>query len=247
MDYLNPGFKNIGLIHQVDTEMSHYNRIPLIITGEAAKIDLVENFDVEADKVYVVTPGMEVDWKVKTEYSTKVRNLLCVSNYLPGKGIYILITVLTQLKEYDWNLTIAGNPDLDPECLEGIKELVKDSGLNNRIELLGVLSREEINNLMIESDLLVNLSESETYGMAIQEAIHAGLPVLMYQTGAWREFEKSGLVTVENEYSVEKFRHALVNIFELEEEVNLGHVATNADRRTWEQVSREIESIIQNC
>ena len=246
MEHLQSSARNIGLIHQIDRSITAYDTIPLIVTGEAAKVDLVESFAVNEDAIHVVRPGMDEGWRAKEKHSNQIRNLLCVSNYLAGKGIDVLITVLSELKTFDWKLTIAGNPDFDPEYFLSIQEQIREEGLESRIELLGVLPREKINDLMVNSDVLINLSESETFGMVVKEAIQAHLPVVMYQTGAWKEFEKSGWVTVIKDYSIAEIRAVFEAILESGLRVDADLLMKKTKVRTWEEVSREIESILQN-
>lgn len=247
LDHMQSTAINIGLIHQVDRSIKTYNVLPLIVTGLAAKMDLVENFEVNTDAIHVVKPGMDAKWKVKDAHSDTIRNLLCISNYLPGKGIDVLLAALAPLKRFDWKLTIAGNPHFDPDYFLGIQREIKEKELEERIELFGILPRERINDLMIKSDVLINFSESETYGMVVKEAIRARLPVVMYETGAWNEFEESGLVTVLKEYSVEYFSNALKEILKSGIQVDSKLLTKKTRIRTWEEVSREIESILQNC
>ena len=243
-NYLNTDVVNLGLIHQVDRNIKRYNDIQLIVTGESAKIDLVKNFEVSEQNIHVIKPGIDEDWKVKESYSRQVRNLLCVSNYLDGKGVDVLISALSNLKTFDWNLKVVGNKEFDPQYFNLIQNLVQELGLGERIELKGCVGRAEINDLMIGADMLVSFSKSETYGMAIQEAIYTRLPVLMYKTGAWNEFEKSGLVTLVDAYSLPIFRDALKNTIESGIEINNLDTKINDSRRYWKTVSREIEYIL---
>ncbi len=244
-EYINTNVKNVGLIHQVDRNIDRYNDLQLIVTGASAKIDLVENFAVREQNIRIVRPGMDEDWKVKEKYSSQIRNLLCVANYLDGKGVDELITTLGNLKTYDWNLKVVGNKEFDPQYFNYIKKLVQDISLEGRVELMGSVQREEINDLMINADMLVSFSKSETYGMAIQEAIHARLPVLMYKTGAWNEFEKSGLVTVLEEYSSSILNETLKDVFEAGIDTNKFDSEINIPVRYWSTVSKEIENILK--
>ena len=243
-EYLNAQSKNIGLIHLVDHTINSYNDYDLIVTGEAAKIDLVENCDISDDKIKVVLPGMDNEWRRKESHKKEVKNLLSVSNFIPGKGVDILISVLNQLKSYPWTLKIAGNKKLNSSYYEEIIGLIEKYGLEDRIELIGSISRQEINNLMIEADVMLNFSEKETFGMAVQEAIHARLPVVIYKTGAWETFEASGLVMIVDDYTHDKFLTKLQSIFEEGIDLNGIDQFEEIPRRTWKLVGQEIESIL---
>jgi glycosyltransferase involved in cell wall biosynthesis len=246
LKYINFQVTNFGLIHQIDRDIEAYNNLPLIVTGEAAKHDLVLNFEVSENNIHVVKPGIDLNWKVKTTYSDGVRNLLSVSNFIDGKGIDILIKALMELQDYNWHLKIAGNDQLDPQYFQSIQNLLEASGMKDRIDLIGVLSRAEINQLMIEADMLIQCSENETYGMAVQEAVQSRLPVLMYKTGAWEEFKASGFVRIIEDYSLPSFKESLHYIFDNGLDKDMFRAKAITSKRTWEEVSREIEFILLN-
>jgi glycosyltransferase involved in cell wall biosynthesis len=91
-------------------------------------------------------------------------------------------------------LTVRGNTDFDPEYHRALVRLVEELGLADRIALLGSVPHDGVNEEMIAADLLVHLSEHESYSMATAEAIASGLPVLSYPTGDAETFARSGLV-----------------------------------------------------
>ena len=56
------------------------------------------------------------------------------------------------------------------------------------------MAHDEVNNQMLNSDLLVHLSEDESHSMVVAEAIASGLPVFACRTGSHDTFARSGLV-----------------------------------------------------
>jgi glycosyltransferase involved in cell wall biosynthesis len=152
---------------------------------------LVSDCSIELIKI---EPAVSENWLQKNKYSETAQALLCVGNYVAGKGHHQLIDVLSSLVHTEWTLQMYGNQLLDPDCFEAIVHKVKEHGLNDRIMLLPAVSHEEINRKMVESDLLVNLSQYESYSMVTAEAIASGLPVVSYRTGNVSGFIDSGLV-----------------------------------------------------
>lgn len=245
-EYLNEDKRNVGLIHQVDRTVQKYSSLELIVTGKAAEQDLIHDFNVARNQIHRVEPGIEQNWRKKTTHSKRIKKLLSVSNFVEGKGIDVLLIALGSLTVYEWQLKLVGNIDIDPEYFTSIQQLIHNLGLEDRIELIGVLSRDQINAIMIGSDLLVHFSERETYGMAIQESIQSHLPVLTYKTGAWEKFEKSGIVKVIPEYSQDTLKNELEKVFTSGLGLCLSELSNKNEKRTWEQVSRDIESIMIN-
>jgi glycosyltransferase involved in cell wall biosynthesis len=141
-----------------------------------------------------IEPGVPGHWRSKDRYADRARRLLGVANYIPGKGIARLIEALAALRELDWHLTVRGNTDFDHDHYRAMRQMVDEHGLAERIELLGPVPHDTVNEEMLRADLLVLLSQHESYSMVTAEAIACGLPVLSYATGNAEMFGRSGLV-----------------------------------------------------
>ncbi len=56
------------------------------------------------------------------------------------------------------------------------------------VEYMGAMSREQVQNILCGSDLLVSTSQFETFGVAIAEALALGKPVVWTDSGGPRDF-----------------------------------------------------------
>jgi glycosyltransferase involved in cell wall biosynthesis len=75
-------------------------------------------------------------------------------------------------------------------------------GMRDRIELLGVRTREEIRSLLAESDIFVLPTRRESFGLAALEARCVGLPVVAMRASGVSEFikhDESGLLADSHE------------------------------------------------
>lgn len=190
--------KTVVLMHQVPVGISitgpaHLadggeKRLRYIVTGKAAKDVLLREWAVPPDRVAYVPPGMPETWRRKKHDSGEMSQLLMVANYVPGKGYEHLPDLLEALKGHDWVLTCYGNPDLVPHFHQKVQSSLAQHDEGGRVALHSWCDRATLNQEMMKSDMLLSLSESETYGMAIYEALCTGLPVLMFRTGNWEEF-----------------------------------------------------------
>ncbi|GAM16239.1 glycosyltransferase [Mesobacillus selenatarsenatis] len=90
------------------------------------------------------------------------------------KGFDILIKALSRLNMLDVKLLIGG----DGEERVHLENLVKDLGLEERVEFLGALSREEVNKYMNVCDAFVLPSRHETFGVVFIEALAVGKPII---------------------------------------------------------------------
>jgi glycosyltransferase involved in cell wall biosynthesis len=94
------------------------------------------------------------------------------------KALDLLIRALSTglLQERQVQLALAG-PDWGEE--QSLRELVRDLGLQSRVFFLGAIDPKDRNTLFAASDILALVSRGESCGCAAQEAMAAGVPVLV--------------------------------------------------------------------
>jgi glycosyltransferase involved in cell wall biosynthesis len=104
------------------------------------------------------------------------------------KGIDLLIKSVAELlrnnKHKDIKLIVGGN---GPER-ENLMELVKSNGLENNVEFLGELNRNEVKSQLQLCDIFALPSRFETFGVALVEAMSMGKPVIATKTHGPKEF-----------------------------------------------------------
>jgi glycosyltransferase involved in cell wall biosynthesis len=171
-----------------------YRRARVVVTGNSTLSALRADLALAGIDAVTIEPGVPAHWRGKEDYSERAQRLLGVANYFPGKGIRRLIETLARLRHLPWRLTVRGNTEFDPEFYRATRCKVEELGLADRVALLGSVPHDTVNDEMICSDLLVHLSQRESYSMVTAEAIACGLPVLSYRTGNAAEFSRSGLV-----------------------------------------------------
>jgi len=104
------------------------------------------------------------------------RTLLAVGRLAPEKGFDLLVDAFARIADRrpEWQLTIFGE---GPErtSLEG---RIRDLGLDRRIRLVGAV--HEPRRFLPFADLFVFPSRYESFGLALAEAMAAGLPVVSF-------------------------------------------------------------------
>lgn len=116
------------------------------------------------------------------------RRMTFVSRIHPKKGVDFLIQAWTQSPPEGWRLTIAG-----PGSREQIKWLASAIAECPSIEYLGELGDRAKWELLRASDLFILPTHTENYGIAIAEALAAGVPVITTQGAPWPQIEQLGL------------------------------------------------------
>jgi len=154
-----------------------------VIVTSARTAATLSDYEVPADRITVAVPGTDRGPIAAGSADGTVR-LVCVATITPRKGHDVLIQALAPLAHGPWRLTCVGSTSLDPGTSAGMRALVQSLGLGSQVELVGEADAPRTARYYQESDVFVLATWYEGYGMAVAEAIAAGLPVVSTPTGA---------------------------------------------------------------
>lgn len=119
------------------------------------------------------------------------RTLLFLSRVHPHKNVRLLIGVWARLaqRHRDWDLVIAGSGEA-----RHVEEIVSFAGQipNARISFTGPVGPELKSELLRDADLFVLPSRSEGFGIAVSEALAAGVPAVVTRGVPWHRLEPMG-------------------------------------------------------
>ena len=96
--------------------------------------------------------------------------LLYVGQLIKRKGLLQLFDALGRLTHRRWRLLIAGAGPLD----QALRERAASLGFADRIEFLGYIQQEGLNDLYRRSDVLLFPSLNEVWGLVLHEAFLSG-------------------------------------------------------------------------
>ena len=102
---------------------------------------------------------------------------LFLSRLHEKKGLDTLFDALSRLVDVDWHLDVAG--DGDPRYVAGLKEQVDRRGYAPRVAFRGFVTGSDKQTLLEQADIFVLPSRDENFGLAVAEAMAAGLPVVV--------------------------------------------------------------------
>lgn len=164
--------------------------------SKAIKMELVDDYGVEGDKIDVIYNGID---PYNLKYVRDIREefpadtlLLFVGRLTKQKGLEYLLSSLTMLKGHDYKLLIAGEGSERMSLIKKAKEL----GVDSRVVFLGNVSEKRKLELLKGSDVFVSPSLWESFGIVVVEAMAAGLPILATNAGAISEVVGDSGVTV---------------------------------------------------
>ena len=156
----------------------------VVVTSEWTRQQVLTRYTIPARLVHVARPGVD---RVTAKARPVRGRLLCVGVIGPHKGQDVLVEALAGLAERNWHCVLAGSPGRAPDFAERLQALITRLGYGRRVRLAGVLTGAALSHAYSTADLLVAPSRSETYGMAVTEALAHGLPVMAADVGGLPE------------------------------------------------------------
>lgn len=180
-----------------------------LIQAKADKIlcvsDAVHRHFRGADNALIVPDGLVKQEALATKrywQNLPACEVLYLANYVPGKGhTFALEALRLALCECpNIHLRMMGSTNGNPaqeKYLAKLKLTAAELGVESRITFCG--STNDVEKEMKTADIVMNLSESESFSMVCLEALMYGLPLIVSDCGGPSElFEdgKSGILTV---------------------------------------------------
>lgn len=136
-------------------------------------------------RVFVGEPPMPQNLSPERDYTGPPRALMA-SNLIPRKGVLEFLQAFAALvsKELPYRLYIAGRSDMDEKYSDSCHQvLARHEHLTGKVQFLGALAYNEMRSRFEEANLYVSSSRMETFGIALQEARHYGLPIFAVDGG----------------------------------------------------------------
>jgi glycosyltransferase involved in cell wall biosynthesis len=156
----------------------------VVVTSEWTRQQVLTRYEIPAWRVHVARPGVD---RVAAPARPVRGHLICVGTLGRHKGQDLLVDALAELGDLDWHCTLAGPLDRDPDFVAQVQTRITHLGYGHRVRLAGVLTGAALSHAYTTADLLVAPSRSETYGMAVTEALAHGLPVIAAAVGGLPE------------------------------------------------------------
>jgi glycosyltransferase involved in cell wall biosynthesis len=167
-----------------ESERAALHSVRAVIVTSPETASLLPGYGVPDEHIHVIEPGTDLPVLSVPAAHHEGLSLLCVGTVTPRKGHELLLDALAGLRQYSWRLRCVGSLTRDAATAASVQRRCEALGLRARVEFVGELPDAALKRLMATSDLFVQASHFEGYGMALAEAIAHALPVVSTATGA---------------------------------------------------------------
>ena len=155
--------------------------VAVVVTSRWTRAWLLRAYGLAPGRVCVVPPGVAPAGVVPG--CEPGRHLLCVGAVSPTKGHDLLVAALADVGEEDDGAGFGccrcvGSVDVDPAFADDVRVRARTTGLGDRLTLTGPRVDADLDAEYAAADLVVAPSRTETYGMAVTEALARGIPVI---------------------------------------------------------------------
>ena len=142
--------------------------------------------------------------------------ILYVGRIEKYKNLDVLVKSMKYLA--DMKLCIAGKGSFEKE----LRKIAEKAGVENRVKFLGFVGEEEKYRWLKTCSVFVNLSQAESFGITVLEALACGKPAVVGGESALKEFaEKFDCVFVPDELSPEAVAEAVLKASEIKVDLDL--------------------------
>ena len=151
--------------------------------------------------------------RIKKRRDHSIIKIISAGNFYEIKQFPLLIEVLSKIKDYScFHLSIFGD---GPEKRR-IQDSIDSFKLNKQVTIKGWVEKNELVQEMLESDIFVLFSRSETFGLSYVEAMACGLPVVSLHCGGTDDTinKTNGIIICSNDPTIiaEELLQIITNI-----------------------------------
>lgn len=159
---------------------STYSKVDELVSVSYSIKDKIK-FTTHKDSVIIPNVINFSDFTTLSQGNKKVFTITSTARFEPGKGHYQLINTFSRfLKKYpNSKLVLIGDGSLKISIIKHLKKIK----ITDSVTITGIISRNEINKIYLETDCFVLLTKNETFGLAVVEALSVGLPTITTNTG----------------------------------------------------------------
>ncbi len=207
------------------TKFSVLNSSKIITISDFSKQDIIKQYKVKEDKVFVSYPGFsdqifhnikdksKIDQILK-KYNIEGDYIIYIGTLQPRKNLLRLIEAFSLVESKNLKLVIVGKTK--GEGREGwmykdILDVPKKLGIEDRIIFTGFVKNQELGFLLNGAKVSILISLWEGFGIPVVEAMASGTPVIVSNVSSLPEVVGNAGIKVDP-YAIDDIRDAIQNL-----------------------------------
>lgn len=205
------------------------------------EIQRIYNYD--SAKIRVIYMGID---KIKhTPVNRRLPVIITVSRLTKFKRVDIIIEAFAKLckltANHRYKLVIVG----DGEEKENLEQRVAKLNLMDRVVFTGKIDDLELHNFLASAQLFVTAAVNEPFGIAVIEALAAGLPVIAHNSGGPAETVTSSTGLLLSHLNSDTLAEAMLSLLNSGGIKHMRKAAReSASNYSWEKVVSEVEEVL---
>jgi glycosyltransferase involved in cell wall biosynthesis len=242
--FTDPGNKIIRflawLFFQISVLLIRKADVVFVSTPELMEYLIKRNFD--KNKLVQTNFAIEGDLIKQAKPDERFNiDMLFIGRINETKGIYDMLKALEIIKKkyLDFQFAIMGRGDEVTE--RQFKNKIKEMGLEKNIQFLGYRNGQEKFNIIKSSKCFwfLSVSKSESFGMALLEAVCSGLPAFVYDLDPFKRIYRNNEVFMFKKNDYKAVAKKVIDVFDKKQfENKTGELLV--DKYSWDRIA-EIE------
>ena len=185
------GSEVVALAHMAQGANALARLADRVIAVSKALADELVARGVDRRRIVVIPPGR--DRIVSRPRENGEGRVLCVANWMPAKGIHILVAAVAGLP--DVSLDLVGDMP-DPRYAARVRRAIAERGLTQRVRVHGSLGASAVGRCFAAASIFALPTIREGYPIAYVEALAHALPIVGCDIRAVREVTGGAAILV---------------------------------------------------
>jgi len=211
-EFLAPG--RFSFLQRKCINQSYRYAAWVIATSTALKKAIAAQFPEASNKLTVIPNPADIEafQRRDSQLNPGTFRFVSVALFRPEKRLDILIKAFAQVaqRESGASLDLIGDGELRPK----LKALTQALGISHQVRFCGYLSKKAVAQKLRHMHCLVLSSAEETFGVALVEAMAAGLPVVATRCGGPEDIVRpaTGILTEPN--NIDALAGAMIRVMQ---------------------------------
>jgi len=206
------------------------NQIPLFVVSKALGQN-IRDFISKPDRKYIVIPNIiDCDnFTYKSKKNIGSFKFCSINNWNPMKNPFVLIKAFKQISDkYENTELILGGFG---SIINEMQDLVRELGLFEKVQFRGRLDKQEVIELLQESNVYCQSSNYETFSVICAEAMAVGTPIITTNWGGVIDFVNQSNGTLVDDLEVESWFLAMEKNYMNSDSVNTKQISIDSRKK----------------